>query len=242
MADATIEWSLSSSAGSADKTGRAPTQYEEVRFSTMKNVGRGPGLHVHMNSAFRLAVSTAVCAAVVGCASTEDAAPSPVVRTAAPKGYEQTINNFFAFRIRGPQDNAVIAVSAPEPGACPLDGYSASIRGWVVPTIYETRTREASGKGAVHVTTKLYYFWFLGNTIAGISPRMESCPGMGMTFGEDVSPKQVAERLDAEKVTGGQNQETANGVKKAGTSPAVVRRPVKKAGSSGAKAKPAAAK
>jgi hypothetical protein len=195
-----------------------------------------------MNSAFRLAVSSAFCAAVVGCASTEDAAPSAVVRTAAPKGYEQTINNFFAFRIRGPQDNAVIAVSAPEPGACPLDGYRTSSRGWVVPTIYETRTREASGKGTVHVTTKQYYFWFLGNTIAGISPRMELCPGIGTTFGDDVSPKQVAERSDAERVAGGQNQQAANDVKKAATSPAVVRRPVKKAGSSGAKAKPTAAK
>jgi hypothetical protein len=179
-------------------------------------------------------VSSAFCAAVVGCASTEDAGPPPVLRTAAPQGYEETINNFFAFRIQGPQDNAVIGVSAPEPGACALGGYSASSRGWVVPTVYETRTREASGKGTVNVTTKLYYFWFLGNNIAGVSSRMELCPGMGMTFGEDVAPKPV--------VAGGQNQETANDVNKAGTPPAVARRPVKKAGSSAPKAKSEAAK
>jgi hypothetical protein len=102
-----------------------------------------------------------------------------------------------------------------------------------VPTVYETRTREASGKGTVNVTTKLYYFWFLGNTIAGVSSGMELCPGMGMTFGENVAPKQV--------VAGGQNQETANDVSKAGP-PAVARRPVKKAGSSAAKSKSEAAK
>jgi hypothetical protein len=195
-----------------------------------------------MNSVFRLAVSSAFCAAVVGCASTEDAGPPPVLRTAAPQGYEETINSFFAFRIPGPQDNAVIAVSPPEPGACALGGYSASSRGWVVPTAYETRTREASGKGTVNVTTKLYYFWFLGNTIAGISPRIDLCPGMGMTFGEEVSPKQAGEGPDAAKVAGGEKQETANDAKKAGTSSAVARRPVKKAGSSGANAKPKAEK
>src|SRR3982750_1634011 len=121
----------------------------------------------------RLAMASAVCAALSGCASTEDAGPSPVLRTPPPQGYEKAIDNFLAFKIRVPQDNAAISVGPPEPGACALGGYSASSRGWVVPTVYETRTREASGKGAVHVTTKQYYFWFLGNTIAGITPRLE---------------------------------------------------------------------
>src|SRR6478736_4461574 len=136
----------------------------------------------------RLTMASACAAVLTGCASTEDAAPSPVLRTPPPQEYEKAIDNFFAFKIRGPQDNAAISVSAPEPGACALGGYSASSRGWVVPTVYETRTRDASGKGAVHVTTKQYYFWFLGNTIAGISPRLELCPGPGggVTFGEDV--------------------------------------------------------
>ena len=200
----------------------------------------GLALQSHMNWSFRSAVSSALCAAVVGCASTEDAGPPAVLRTAAPQGYEETINSFFAFRIPGPQDNAVIAVSAPEPGACPLGGYSSSSRGWVVPAVYETRTREAFGKGTVSVTAKLYYFWFLGNTIAGISPRMELCPGVGMTFGEEVSPKPAAEAPDAAKGAAGEKQVTD--VKKAGTSSTVVRRPAKKGGSSGAKAKSEAAK
>jgi hypothetical protein len=187
-----------------------------------------------------LAVSSAV-AALTGCASTQDAATPSVTRSPAPEGYESTINNFFAFRVPGSQANAVIGVSAPEPGACPLGGYSASSRGWVVPTVYETRTRETSDKGAVHVTTKLYYFWFLGNTIAGISPRLEMCPGVEMTFGEDPASRPVAEGSDAARAAGGQKQETAKEVKKAGTAPTVKRRPVKKSGSSAAKvdAKPA---
>ena len=179
----------------------------------------------------RWAMSSVVCAALAGCASTEDSGPPPVLRTASPQGYEKTINDFFAFRIRGPQDNAVIAVGAPEPGACPLDGYKASSRGWVVPTIYETRTRDSSGKGAVNVTSKQYYFWFLGNTIAGISPRIELCPGAGMTFGEDVAPKKVAEGSATANGGGAQKQDPANEVKKASTATAVKRRPVKKSGS-----------
>jgi hypothetical protein len=63
-----------------------------------------------------------------------------------------------------------------------------------------------------------------------------------MTFGEEVSPKQAAEGPDAAKVGGGEKQATANDVKKAGTSSAVVRRPAKKGGSSAAKANSEAAK
>lgn len=179
------------------------------------------------------AASVAV-AALIGCSSTQDGPPT-VIRSAAPQGYEDTINNFFAFRIPGPRPNAVIAVSAPEPGACPLGGYSASSRGWVVPTAYETRTRDASGKGAVNVTTKMYYFWFLGNTIAGISPRIELCPGVEMTFGEALAPAQVAEGSDSAKVAAGQKQEAPKEVKKTSPSRAVVRPPVKKSGSTAAK-------
>jgi hypothetical protein len=157
-----------------------------------------------------------------------------VIRTAVPQGYEKTINDFFAFKIRGPQDNAVIGVSAPEPGACALGGYSASSRGWVVPAVYETRTREPSGKGAVSVTSKQYYFWFLGNTIAGISPRIEQCPGVEMTFGEPVPPTQQAEG-DATRAAASQKQETAKEVKKPGTPPAAKRAPAKKSGSPAAK-------
>ena len=144
-----------------------------------------------------------------------------MIRSAAPQGYEKTINDFFAFRIRGPQDNAVIGLGPPEPGACPLDGYSASSRGWVVPTVYETRTREPSGQGAVSVTSKQYFFWFLGSTIAGISPRIDLCPGVGVTFGEDASPKQVAQGSATATAPGGQKQDEAD---EASAAPAVAQK------------------
>jgi len=174
-------------------------------------------------------------AALIGCASTRDAETPPVIRSAPPQGYENTINSFFAFRIQGPQSNAVIGISSPEPGPCPLGGYAKSSRGWVVPTVYETRTRDASGKGTVNVRTKQYYFWFLGNTIAGISPRMDLCPGAEMTFGDDLPATHVPDGTDAASVAGGPNQEAAKQVKKAGASRAVVRRPVKKEGSASGK-------
>ncbi len=186
----------------------------------------------------RLAMASAFCAVLNGCASTEDAGPSPVLRTAPPQGYEKAIDNFFAFKIRAPQDNAAISVSAPEPGACALGGYSASNRGWVVPTVYETRTRDASGKGAVHVTTKQYYFWFLGNTIAGISPRLELCPGQGpgLTFGEDVAPKQAAAGPSPAVTAEAQKPEPVNDPKKKGsTAPASARPPANKASNPPAK-------
>ena len=91
--------------------------------------------------------------------------------------------------------------------------------------VYETRTREPSGQGAVSVTSKQYYFWFLGNTIAGISPRIDLCPGVGVTFGEDVSPKQVAQGSATATAPGGQKQEEAN---KASAAPAVARKSAKK--------------
>jgi hypothetical protein len=186
----------------------------------------------------RLALASMFAAVLGGCASTDDAGPSPVLRTPPPQGYEKAIDNFFAFKIRGSQDNAAISVGAPEPGACALGGYSASSRGWVVPTVYETRTRDASGKGAVQVATKQYYFWFLGNTIAGISPRLELCPGAGagVTFGEDVAPKQAAQGSNVAAAAEIPKQETVSDAKKkSSTAPASARPPAKKASSSAAK-------
>jgi hypothetical protein len=146
---------------------------------------------VNLLSSFRLATSATVCAALVACASAVDPAPT-VIRTPAPQGYEKTITNYFAFRIRGSQKNAEVGFGAPEPGACPLDGYVTSTRGWVVPTVRATRTGEATGKETIKITTKQYYFWFLGNNIAGITPRIELCPGVGTTLIEDGPPSAVA--------------------------------------------------
>ncbi len=136
---------------------------------------------------FRVATSSTFCAGLVACAGTGEPAPQTVVRTPPPVGYEKTITDYLAFRIRGPQKNAELRFSPPEAGACALDGYAASRRGWVVPVVYATRTGEATGRETITINTRQYYFWFLGNTIAGITPRIESCPGIEAAFG-DVAP------------------------------------------------------
>jgi hypothetical protein len=134
--------------------------------------------------------SSTLCAALVACAGTEPAAPT-VARTPPPQDYEKTISNYFAFKIRGPQKNAQLNVAQPEPGSCALDGYLNSIRGWVVPVVYETRTGEPTGRETITITAKPYYFWFLGNTIAGVTPRQEQCPGVGSAFDEPAPPSAV---------------------------------------------------
>lgn len=141
--------------------------------------------------------SSSVCALLVACAGTGEPAAPTVVRTAAPQGYEKTINNFLAFRIRGPRNNSQITVGHPEPGDCALDGYARSIRGWVVPVAYETRAGELTGKETIKITVKPYYFWFLGDTIAGVTPRIELCPGLGATFTEAAAPAGLAPALPA---------------------------------------------
>jgi hypothetical protein len=131
-------------------------------------------------SSFKLLSSLALCAALVGCASSADTTPT-VVRTPPPVNYEKTVTDYLAFKIRNPQKNAEVTFGQPEPGACALDAYTTSSRGWVVPVAYSTRTGEA-GKDTIRINTKQYYFWFLGSTIAGITPRIELCPGLGAGF------------------------------------------------------------
>ena len=133
-------------------------------------------------SSFKLAISSALCAASVGCASSDDTATTTVVRTPPPRNYEKTVTDYLAFKIRNQPKNAEVTVGPPEPGACALDAYTTSSRGWVVPVAYSTRTGEATGKDTIRINTKQYYFWFLGNTIAGITPRIELCPGIGAGF------------------------------------------------------------
>ena len=112
-----------------------------------------------------------------------------MVRTPPPQAYEKTITNYFAFKVRGPQQkNAQFHFSPPEPGACSLDGHLNSIRGWVVPVVYETRTGELTGRETIRINARPYFFWFLGNTIAGVTPRLESCPGVGSSFAAGERP------------------------------------------------------
>ena len=133
-------------------------------------------------SSSRLALVAASCAVLLGCAGTTPPANPGVSRTPPPQDYEKTITSYFAFRVRGPQKNTVINFAPPEPGACALDGHAASMRGWVVPVVFSTRSGQ--GLSTVNIDAKQYYFWFLGNTIAGITPRQEQCPGIGVTLTE----------------------------------------------------------
>jgi hypothetical protein len=200
-------------------------------------------------STFRAASSWALCAALVACAGTPDPGPPTVVRTRAPEGYERTINNYFAFHVRGPQTNVGIDVGKPEPGRCALDGYVTSQRGWVVPVVYATRTGAPTGKEAINITAKQYYFWFLGNTMAGITPRIDLCPGFGVAFSEDAQPSARAggapgaalpdaqtrdgaaiPAQDRAKAAGGKKHETAGAAKKTGAPSGKVRPAVKKVG------------
>jgi hypothetical protein len=146
------------------------------------------GTAPRFTAAFNLASSAALCAALAACANTSEPAPSTVVRTRAPEGYEKTVNSYFAFKIRGPKDNVEISVDKPEPGDCALDGYLSSARGWVVPVVYATRTGAPTGKETIYITAKQYYFWFLGDTIAGITPRLDLCPGPGRSVSEAALP------------------------------------------------------
>lgn len=128
-------------------------------------------------SAFLASALLAACAT-----SSEPAAPT-VVRTAAPVAYEKTVNNYLAFKLR-PQKNTRISVAPPEPGDCPIDGTPSSIRGWVVPVTQETFSGELTGKDTIRITAKPYWFWFNGETIAGITPRADLCPGIVSAFDE----------------------------------------------------------
>jgi hypothetical protein len=185
---------------------------------------------MNLLSCSRVAAMATLCATVVGCASV-DTAPATVVRTAPPQDYEKTITNYLAFRIRTPQKNAEISFGTPEPAACALDAYTTSSRGWVVPVAYVTRSGEVTGKETIRINAKQYYFWFLGNTIAGITPRLELCPGLGSSFespvpdpassgpttalpGSATSDAKRQEEADSAKAASGQKPKAGSSTKK----------------------------
>jgi hypothetical protein len=198
---------------------------------------------MNLLSCSRVVASATLFAAVVGCASV-DTAPAPVVRTAPPQDYEKTITNYLAFKIRTPQKNAEISVGTPEPAACSLDAYTTSSRGWVVPVAYVTRSGEVTGKDTIRINAKQYYFWFLGNTIAGITPRLELCPGLGSSF-ESPLPDPAASRPMTTALpvsnSDAKRQEDADSAKAAAGQKPKASSPAKKKTSSG-KAQPKAKK
>ena len=136
-----------------------------------------------------LLASSTICAALIACAGTKEPPAPTVVRTRPPQAYEKTITNYLAFKIRGSQKNTQLSFGQPEPASCALDGTANSMRGWVVVAAYETRTGELTGKETIKITTKPYYFWFLGDTIAGVTSRPERCPGQETAFEEVAPPK-----------------------------------------------------
>jgi len=133
--------------------------------------------------------SAIACALLAACATSSEPAAPAVVRTRAPVAYEKTIDNYLAFRLRNPAKNTRIHVAPPEPGDCPLDGTPQSIRGWVVQVTHETYSGDPSGKDAIRITAKPYWFWFSGDTIAGISPRADLCPGIVSAFDDLGRPR-----------------------------------------------------
>ena len=127
----------------------------------------------------RLASAVAVgsCIAVLAaCASTSAPEAPRVIRAPPPTNYEKSIANFFDLTIKGPQRNRELDIGKPEPGGCPVGGTITSQRGWVVPVIYATRSGQLTGREAINITGKAYYFWFREDTIYGVTPRPELCP------------------------------------------------------------------
>jgi hypothetical protein len=232
-----------------------PTWHEDIDFSTIGNTPFAASRRrerrrslshqfadpasMNLFSTFKRASSLAFCVALAACATTEQA-PSAPVRTRAPQGYEKTITNYLAFRIRGPQSDAEINIGTPEPGGCALDSFVNSSRGWVVPVVYATRTGVPSGKETINIVTRQYYFWFMGETIAGLTSRVDLCPGAALTeFPQPPSAPDVAlaaaaasspAKADASGREGAAAQKSgsANKAKKTGPSSTGAGKPVKK--------------
>ena len=115
------------------------------------------------------------------------------VRARTPQDYEKTVTNYFALMVRGTKTNVEVGVDKPEPSDCPLDGYITSTRGGVVPVVCATRTDALTGKETIYISAKQYYFWFRGNTIAGVTTRMEQCPGSTTALSEVTQALAAAE-------------------------------------------------
>jgi hypothetical protein len=103
-----------------------------------------------------------------------------------------------------------------------------------VPVAYVTRTGEATGKETIRINAKQYYFWFLGNTIAGITPRIELCPGLGSGF-ESPTPDPAAGAMvpTALPVSANADAPPPEGVKAVSGQKAKPTSAAKKSGSSG---------
>ena len=120
--------------------------------------------------------AAAALALLAGCASTPQPEAPVVIRGRAPVAYEKTIRDYFAFRMPEPQANVEISVGKPEPGTCALGIGRNSERGWVVPVVYATRRGAPTGRESINITGREYYFWFVVDTISGITTKSGICP------------------------------------------------------------------
>jgi hypothetical protein len=213
----------------------------------------GHAENMNLFQTLRLATCSVLGAGLIACAGPGEPTTPTVVRTPPPQKYENTITNYFAFRVRSPQKNSELSFGQPEPGACALDGYITGRRGWVVPVSQATRASEVTGKETIRVNIKQYYFWFLGDTIAGITPRVELCPGLEATLIDGAAPSaavggfvttasplpsrseprvDIADPSKRERAKGATNQKPKTGqkAKKSGSSSSEVGKAATKAG------------
>ena len=174
---------------------RAAAAFGSIEGFELQVTSRVPKTRVPIADGRALS-SLLACALLAACATSQEPAAPQVVRTRAPQGYEKTINNYLAFRLR-PQKNTRISVAPPEPGDCPIDGTPSSIRGWVVPVTQETFSGELTGKDTIRITAKPYWFWFNGDTIAGITPRADLCPGIVSAFDDPYKARPATTAVEA---------------------------------------------
>jgi len=177
------------------------------------------------------------CALLAACATSQEPAAPAVVRTRAPQDYEKTINNYLAFRLR-PQKNTRVSVAPPEPGDCPIDGTPSSIRGWVVPVTQETFSGELTGKDTIRITAKPYWFWFSGDTIAGITPRADLCPGIVSAFDDPAKGRPPTTTVEAPVAPVAARPEPSGSAKSGATKSAKKKPASSTASKTGASAKP----
>ena len=128
----------------------------------------------------QVGVSSALCAALVGCASSADTTPA-VVRTPPPQTTKRrsptTWRSRSGIRRRTPRSPSVARAGCLRPGRVHHLEPGLGRAGGLLHA-----HRRSDGKDTIRINTKQYYFWFLGNTIAGITPRIELCPGIGASF------------------------------------------------------------
>jgi len=66
----------------------------------------------------------------------------------------------------------------------------------VMPAIVSPLNQNQYGFAVIRITAKPYWFWFNGETIAGITPRADLCPGIVSAF-DDAKPRATTKPVEA---------------------------------------------